>query len=157
MRDKKRIILLLVLCMMAAVLVAWKLKPVELIDEKILIDLDATVQDADYGQEDSGADDSDVPDFKEDDGTPDIAPTVSPETMEEITIVIRGEKTKINDVTMHNLSTVEKFLDMKCSEDTRVYLMDDYAEAHVYKSVQELLQKKQSEIPFVISEVMAEG
>lgn len=157
MKHKKKTILLLILVMMAAVLLAWKTRPVELIDDKLLIDLDATIQDADWGQEDSGDDDSDAPTSTEDDGTPDIAPTAAPETWEEITIVICGEKTKINDVTMHNLSTVEKFLDMKCGENTRVYLVDDYAEAHAYKDVYELLQQKQLEIPFVISEVMTEG
>lgn len=157
MKHRKKKILLLVLCVMAAVLVAWKLKPVELIDDKLLIDLDATIQDADWGQEDSPGDDSDAPTSTEDDGTPDIAPTAEPESWKEITIVIRGEKTKINDVTMHTLSTVEKFLDMKCGEDTRVYLVDDYAEAHVYKAVYELLKQKQTGIAFTISEVMAEG
>ena len=86
-----------------------------------------------------------------------MKPTAEPETLEEINIVIRGEKTKINNVTMHNVSTVEKLLDMKCSKDTRVYLTDDYAEAHVYKQVYELLKKKQLEIPFVITELVAEG
>ncbi len=157
MKRRKKRIFLLVLCVVAALLAAWKLKPVELIDNKLLIDLDATILDADWGQEDSAGDDSEAPDSKEDDGIPDVAPTAAPETWEEITIVIRGEKTKINDVTMHNLSTVEKFLDMKCGEGTRVYLTDDYAEAHVYREVYELLRQKQLEIPFVISELMAEG
>lgn len=156
MRQKRKIGFLLVLSLVAVLLAAWKLKPVELIDDKLLIDLDLTIQDADFGQED-GADDSDVPDNKDDDGTPDIAPTAEPEHLEEITIVIRGEKTKINNVTMHNISTVEKLLDMKCNKDTRVYLTDDYAEAHVYRSVLQLLEQKQREIPFVITEVVAEG
>ena len=156
MRQKKKISLLLMLVMMAAALAAWKLKPVELIDSKLLIDLDIAIQDADFGQEDSG-DDSDAPDHKEDDGTPDIAPTAAPEVWEEITIVIRGEKTKINDVTIHTLSALEMVLDKTCGEGTRVYLMDDYAEAHAYKGVYEFLMQKQTEIPFIISEVMAEG
>lgn len=156
MKQKKKGCLLLALCLMTVFVVAWKLKPVELIDDKLLIDLDQTIQEADFGQEDS-SDDSEVPDDRGDDGTPDIAPTAEPETMEEITIVIRGEKTKINNVTMHNLSTVEKLLDTKCSRETRVYLTDDYAEAHVYRNVYELLKKKQLEIPFVITELVAEG
>ena len=155
MKRKKRLITG-VLFLATILLIAWKVKPVELIDDKLLIDLDLTIQDADFGQED-GTDDSDVPGNEQDDNTPDIAPTAEPESLEEITIVIRGEKTKINNVTMHNLSTVEKLLDMKCSKDTRVYLTDDYAEAHVYKQVYELLKKKQLEIPFVITELVAEG
>lgn len=147
MRHKKRIILLAVISLMAALLVAWKLKPVELIDDKLLIDLDTTVQDADWGKEN----------IREETDSPVIVPTAAPEDLEEITLLIRGERLKVNDVSMHSLDTVEKLLDMKCGEGTRVYLIDDYAEAHVYKSVLELLRRKQTQIPFVISEVMAEG
>lgn len=156
MRQKKRMMLLGVISLMAALLVAWKLKPVELIDDKLLIDLDITIQDADWGQESSG-EDTDTPGTKDDDSVPVVVPTAAPEDLEEITILLRGERLKVNDVSMHSLDTVEKLLDKKCGDGTRVYLIDDYAEAHVYKSVLELLKRKQAQIPFVISEVMAEG
>ena len=91
MKQKKRIMLLAVISLMATLLIAWKLKPVELIDDKLLIELDVTIQDADWGQENSG-EDADTPGVKDDDSTPVIVPTAAPEDLEEITILIRGER-----------------------------------------------------------------
>lgn len=154
MKGKKRIMLLLLLCA-TGVLVAWKIKPVELIDDKFLIDLDVAIQDADWGQEDSSEDESNH--SSEDNQNPDMNPVKQPEEKAEITVLIRGERCYLNNVDMKTMSALEKYLSQRCSEETRVYLVDDYAEAHVYRQVHEYLRQLQAETAFEISEVMTEG
>ncbi len=159
MKVRRKMRLLLVTLAVAMVFAGWKIKPVELIDDKLLIDLDVQIQDAGWGQEDS-PDDSSSGNSPED-KNPEIDVTVNPEENAEIMVVIRGEKILVNEVHIKTISTLEKYLD-KCLEqqggtDIMVCLVDDYAEAHVYKKVYSLLGEVQARTAMKISEVMTEG
>ena len=159
MKVKRKALLLLVTLVAAMAFIGWKIKPVELIDDKLLIDLDMRIQDAGWGQEDSPDDSS--TEISPEDKNPDIDVTINPEETAEVTIVVRGEKILINDVHMKTFDTLKKYLEQyvmqQGADNSLVCLVDDYAEAHAYKKVYELLELLQMQTPFRISEVMTEG
>lgn len=159
MKMKRKWLLLLVSFVVATAFVGWKIKPVELIDDKLLIDLDMRIQDAGWGQEDSPDDGSMV--TSPDDKNPDIDIPTDPDDRAEIMIVIRGEKVLVNEVHMKTTDALKKYLERFLAEEpganTRVCLVDDYAEAHAYKKVYELLEQLQTQVTFEISEAMTEG
>ena len=80
MKQKKRLIIGALL-LATGMLVAWKIKPVELIDDKLLIDLDTAIVEADWGQEGNPGDGQDKP---------------SPEEGEDILISVQGENILLN-------------------------------------------------------------
>ena len=155
MKQKKRILIAALVCM-AALLIGWKVKPVELIDDKLLIDLDTAIVEAGWGQEGNPTDMPDDPKDnegdKEDDNT---GNTQKPDPEEETTIVVsvHGEKITMDGVTVKDAAALRTRISLLLERGGIVVLEDNFAEAHVYKAVHEVLENLQDVKQFVLSEI----
>lgn len=138
MKQKKKIIFV-ALVFVAALLIGWKVKPVELIDNKLLIDLDTAIVEADWGQESNPGESTQKP---------------NPEEGDSIYITVWGEEILLNGEKVKDASVLQSYLSVKIKENSAVVLEDNYAEAHVYKEVYNLLDTMQTTIRFKLSEIV---
>ena len=127
-RNKKTIIpviLILAACILLLAGFARK-KSVDLLKDN-LIDLDKAIELAEWGSEDNGQKDGEIKDGK---------PVADTDTKIVSTIKVRvyGKEVFI-DGEKCELSDVKKTLRAKFRVGNKVRLIDDYAEAHVYRDV----------------------
>jgi len=133
--DKKPYIVPLLLFILL-LLGAWGSKPVELLDDSKLIDLNKAIDFARPGGELI---------------TPDVtlfttAVTTEPQVVEtEIIISIRGEMISYNGAECVFEDLEDKIRKMS-KEHVTFKLVDDFAEAHLYKKILELLRELKEEI-----------
>ena len=137
MKQKKKIIFA-ALVFAAALLIGWKVKPVELIDNKLLIDLDTAIVEPDWGQEGNPGESAQKP---------------NPEEGDSIFISVRGEEISLNGEKVKDASVLQSYLSVRLKENNAVVLEDNYAEAHVYKEVYNLLVTMQTTARFELKEV----
>ena len=137
MKQKKKIIFA-ALVFAAALLIGWKVKPVELIDNKLLIDLETAIVEADWGQEGNLGESTQKP---------------NPEEGDSVHITVRGEEIILNGEKVKDASVLHGYLSVKVKENSAVVLEDNYAEAHVYKEIYNLLETMQTTTDFKLSEV----
>lgn len=139
MRSKKynkKIFSALLLMLMTIVLCAWGEKPVELLDDQKLIDLNKAIDFARPGGELISPDDHTVTT---------AVTTVTRVREEEIVINIRGESIKFNGSEC-SFEDLETKLRRSNKEHVRFRLTDDYAEAHLYRKTMTLLKDLNKEI-----------
>lgn len=137
MKQKKKIIFA-ALVFAAVLLIGWKVKPVELIDNKLLIDLDTAIVEADWGQEGNPGESIQNP---------------NPEEGDSIHITVWGEEILLNGEKVKDASVLQSYLSVKIKENSAVVLEDNYAEAHVYKEIYNLLDTMQTTTRFKLSEI----
>lgn len=139
MRSKKyskKVFPALLLMLMILVLCAWGEKPVELLDDQKLIDLNKAIDFAAPGGELVTQDD------------PAVTAAVTAVTQireEEIVISIRGERITYNGSECR-FEDLEAKLRKTNKEHVRFRLVDDYAESHFYRKTLALLKDLNKEI-----------
>lgn len=154
MKQKKRILIAAFVCV-AVLLIGWKVKPVELIDDKLLIDLDTAIVEAGWGQEGNPTDTPDDPKEnegdKEDDNT---GNTQKPDPEKDITILVsvHGERITMDNVAVKDAAALRTRISLLLERGGFVVLEDNFAEAHVYKDVREVLETLQVQKQFRLSE-----
>ena len=116
---------------------------VELYDDTPMIDLEAAIQEAPYGQ--SGYE------SHEEGEDPDLS-TENEEQGKIITIRVRGEEVRLEKDKIFDLSPLGNRIRGKYKTGDEVYLIDDYADSARYKEVKTILEKLNSEYGIRYSE-----
>lgn len=142
--------LTIVLCLsLVLLLCAWGTKKVELLDNYKLIDLEKAIEFAKPGADsvtDTEGENSGNPDSENENGnTPEV-----PVKDRIIVISIRDEIITYNgsvykEEILENTEAFENMLIRDNKDKTEFKLVDDFAEAHVYKCVLEILKKLHAE------------
>ena len=167
---KKRGKLLLFLTVVLLVLVGWSQKKVELLNDKKLIDLNVAIGKCTLGAEDLVPEEGDsmqdvnnpvtAPDPKisvTPKPTPGITPTHQPTIHPKPTlppllkprtldISIRDQQITYNKVLWKDWEILKAQLQKDHDERTTFRLVDDFAEAHVYRQMLEILNELEAEI-----------
>lgn len=152
MKNRKQTILLCTIALfVAAILVGWKIKPVELLDNKPLIDLNSAIQEPSWGKE--GSTDNNLDETPQEENISEIsdseaANTVQPvaEEKEYLVVTIHGEEILLNGGIVKDIQVLRDRLLQQYSENMIVSLEDDYAEAHLYKEVRDMLKQLEQEV-----------
>lgn len=142
---KKKYWLPLLMIVSLLFLAGWGKKQVELLNDKKLIDLNAAI-----GICMPGADTSDHNAYDQDSGErrAQEAQTGTDSAGDEekiIVIRIRGEKVTYDSVQLTGLDSLKNRIRQDCGDKVSFRLMDDFAEAHVYKEVLKMLSELKSE------------
>ena len=125
MQKMKKIILILLVILSVLVLSGWGKKSVELLNNTLLIDLDKAIKDAPIENH----------------------PFQESEALQEekkITITIRDTKITYNDRVYSSVEECDLENKIKAENKNGIYhvqLVDDYAEAHVYREVLAILRE----------------
>jgi hypothetical protein len=161
---KKRRKLFLLLAVSLLVLAGWGQKKVELLSDKKLIDLSVAIGNCTLGAEDLIPDEGDnTQDPNSPTATPGPAPTVTPKVsptpwptdapkptlpakprVQDISV--RDQVVTYNYVPWPKLDILAEQLRRDHNEWTTFRLIDDFAEAHVYRQMLEILNELEAEI-----------
>lgn len=166
---KKKIKILLFALVAMFILVGWGKKEVRLLDSSKLIDLNKAIELAKPGgnagdseEEVDNPSDSSASDEEETSEAENHAVHDSiDETPKNIVIIIRGKKISYScgSVTRDSISDrqLERIIRLDFVSGTQVTLMDDFAEAHVYMTVREVLDKLKNDIGLSYKEDIFKG
>lgn len=160
--------LLLFLAVSLLVLAGWGQKKIELLNDKKLIDLNAAIGKCTLGAEDLIPDEGDSTQDVDNPATapnpeisvtpkltPSLSPTPKPTTQPKPTlppqprtldISIRDQQITYNHVPWADLEILKAQLQKDHNEWTTFRLVDDFAEAHVYRQMLEILNELEAEI-----------
>lgn len=140
--NRRITITLLALCVL--LLVGFGKKTVELLNNTLLIDLDKAIVLSSVGTEGNRDADSDLEETDEG--------SVAPVKTQVLVITIRDTQIKYGRTVVADASKLKELLvnDIKTGDSVR--LVDDYAEAHVYRDVLGLLDELSGNIGFTYSE-----
>lgn len=166
---KKRVSILLFVLSIMLVLVGWGKKEVKLLDSSKLIDLNKAIELAKPGGL-SGDLEEESETASESVSSNDDKETVAEnqtehenldEANKNIVIRIRDDEIFYTCETMNSVkisaSQVEDRIRLDYTSGAQVTLMDDFAESHVYKSVQEVLDVLRSDIGLIYKEDQVVG
>ena len=162
MKRKRKLLLLVAVSLL--VLAGWGQKKVELLNDKKLIDLSAAIGKCLIGAEELTKDEGDnTKDPENPTVTPaaNPSPTVTPKVTPKITVTsaptrvplprtieirIRDQKVIYNYVEWPALAILTEQLQKDHDERTTFRLIDDYAEAHVFRQMLGILEELENEI-----------
>lgn len=140
MKKTLKIIFLLVTVI---TLCSWVEKAVELLDSRKLIDLEKAIEISTPG----GA-----AIFEDDQNDTDTEQNGSQNPSSKILVVtIRDEQITYNQKSVSGVEELAKKVRMDLKEGMKISLVDDYAEAHVYRDVLKALKEIRSEQNFDLS------
>ena len=140
MKKTLKIIFLLVTVI---TLCSWGEKAVELLDSRKLIDLEKAIEISTPG----GA-----AIFEDDQNDTDTEQNGSQNPSSKILVVtIRDEQITYNQKSVSGVEELAKKVRMDLKEGMKISLVDDYAEAHVYRDVLKALKEIRSEQNFDLS------
>ena len=147
MKRKYKLLLFMVVSLLC--LVGWGKKQVELLNDKKLIDLNLALQNCSLGA-DSKENTSDN-DEKVDEIVPEITPTptdkiVIEEKEKTIVISIRGRNITYDFAKWNDIEKLKDKMKQDHGEFVSFQLIDDFAEAHIYKRVMAILSELELEI-----------
>lgn len=157
--SKNSILICIISLSTASILIGWKIKPVELVDNKLLIDLDSVIHESSWGQEgfpDNISDNETSEEPKEKDIDSKIPHDTDLSNMEKntLSISIQGEKIILDDLEIKDVETLKNILSQKIDKTVSISLEDDYAESHLYKKVYQMIEQLQSENIFEFNEIV---
>ncbi len=144
--NKKKLIVSMIISATAVIISGWGFKRVELLTEGRLIDLEKAIEMAPFGSDEDVTepeqDEEVIEDTKED-------PEGQAETVTSkiIRVRIRGKEIFI-DGEKCEAEDVAGALEKKCTSLDKVRLLDDYAEAHVYRKVDKIIEGSGKAIGF---------
>ncbi len=163
MKKRRKLILLALVSLL--VLAGWGQKKVELLSDKKLIDLSAAIGNCTLGADDMTPDDgtsTQNPEGQEGAAptatpTPGITPrpTAKPTTSLQptvkpadrtIIISVRDEEILYDLRSVDDMEMLEKRITIEHTDHVTFKLVDNYAEAHVFRSVMKLLEKLEAEL-----------
>ena len=159
---KKRGKLFFLLAASLLVLAGWGQKKVELLSDKKLIDLSVAIGNCTLGAEDLIPDEGDnTRDPNGPTATPGPAPSVTPKptssptgssqpiivpTAKTIIISVRDEEILYDLRRVEDMETLKTRITVENADHISFQLVDNYAEAHVFRRVVALLEKLEAEI-----------
>ena len=162
---KRRGKLFLLLTVSLLVLAGWGQKKVELLSDKKLIDLSAAIGNCTLGADDMTPDDGTS--TKNPNGQAGVTPTAAPTptiaprptaqpTRSPQPIIVPNAKTIIISIrdeaifydlrVVNDMETLEKRITIENADHISFKLVDNYAEAHVFRRVRALLEELEAEI-----------
>lgn len=169
---KKRARILLFVLSIMFVLVGWGKKEVRLLDSSKLIDLEEAIDHAKPGgmsgnseeESETVSENTSSDDDEETEGENQAEQQTEHDSLDEVykNIVIRINEEEIfytcGTINTDRLSAsqLEDRIRSDYTSGTQVTLMDDFAESHVYKSVQEVLDMLRSDIGLIYKEELWE-
>lgn len=141
MKRKSMVVFLVFLSVM--LLAGWGKKQVELLNDNKLIDLSKAIENCKGGDSLKPSDNTGT-DIESSEGTQ----SDSQDTMgeKEIIISVRNKSVTYDNVEWKNLNTIESKIRLDFKENVVFKLVDDFAEAHVYRYLMKVLSELQSEI-----------
>lgn len=150
MKRKVHILsLCLAVALAVAVFIGWGKQPVDLLNENPpLIDLDAAIKEADFGQNGNTGSETGDPskDHQGEDGN-----AQQGEAQHTFEIYVRDEDITFEKMTIRKVDTLMRKLEQEYQEGDLVRLIDDYAEAHRYREVLNMLYELQGAKGIVFS------
>ncbi|MBQ7864035.1 MAG: hypothetical protein IJ353_06175 [Lachnospiraceae bacterium] len=162
---KRRGKLFLLLTVSLLVLAGWGQKKVELLSDKKLIDLSAAIGNCTLGADDMTPDDGTS--TKNPNGQAGVTPTAAPTptiaprptaqpTRSPQPIIVPNAKTIIISIrdeaifydlrVVNDMESLEKRITIENADHISFKLVDNYAEAHVFRRVRALLEELEAEI-----------
>lgn len=153
MRKRGRTLRMLLFgTMMVLVLVGWGKQPVQLLNETPpLIDLDAAIQEADFGNNGNTGEETGDPDVDHPGGNDGDTQQVNQN--KTIVISIRDEELTYDNMMIlsRSVDNLRRRLEKEYQKGDVIRLVDDFAEAHKYREVLAMLEALRSEKGFVYS------
>lgn len=147
MQKMKKIILILLVMLSVLVLSGWGEKSVELLNNTLLIDLDKAIKDAPIGNQGNTLVSGELPGEEPSDHSSENHPLQESEALQEekkITITIQDTKIMYHDRVYSSVEECDLENKIKAENKDGIYhvqLVDDYAEAHVYREVLAILRE----------------
>ena len=139
----KKAIKIFFLLITVLALCSWGEKSVELLDSRKLIDLDKAIDISTPGGT-SFLDDEEKESDTEQNGSQNHSSKL-------LTITITGEKIAYDQKAVSGTEKLAKKIRMDLKDGMKISLVDDYAEAHVYRDVLKALKSIRSEHDFALS------
>ena len=151
MKRKYKLVLLMIFSLL--LLAGWGKKSVELLNDKKLIDLNAALGNCILGAEDLIQDEGNQTQNPENPATPKPTmtprPTATPRPIvtpvpteapkpRTIVIVVRDQKITYDSKERLEASTLKEQIQMDHGELVSFRLVDDFAEAHVYRKIMDI-------------------
>lgn len=150
MQKNKKLIIILLLTLCMLLLTGWGKKAAELLNDTLLIDLNQAIKESSIGNQGNtlATEDKETEsdDIMKDNQTVNI-PTNEPMILQEekkgpYIIAIRDMTITYDSSICSGIDVLKSKIISDCSNGTgSVYLMDDYAEAHVYNDVLAILEQ----------------
>lgn len=125
MKSIKKFLISVLLFMTLCLLAGFGSKPIELLDKGRLIDLDKAIQNAENLDDQNKIEEVDTMEKKK----------------ETYKIIVRGETILFEDRECKNTEELKKLITLLSSEKSGISLLDDYAEAHIYREVLEVIKE----------------
>ena len=145
--DIKKIITVLLLAALVPVLCGADKKNVKLLRHN-LIDLDKAIELAEWGGDTTGnADESGAEETSATDNDKEGTAVISEPVITSVKVIITGKTIKMDGIECSPDELAQK-IENTCKKDSKVFLIDDYAEAHVYRSVNDILLEEQKKTGF---------
>ncbi|MCR4745178.1 MAG: hypothetical protein K5894_08100 [Lachnospiraceae bacterium] len=146
--KNKKLIIISFLFLFAVSAIGWGKKSVELLN-KDLLNLDKAIDAAEWGSDDLAANENEIEDENDSESTKNNNSAVSSNTVNSETIKIRinGKRIFVNGEECSK-EEIEKKLRVFYSGKEMVRIFDDYAEAHVYRAVDEILTELSNSMGF---------
>lgn len=137
---KRKITALLIVLCSIMLLAGWGKKQVELLNDKKLIDLSKAIENCKGGDSLKPSDNTGT-DIEQGDGS-------QSDSMgeKEIVISVRNKTITYDNVQWKNIETIENKIRQDFEGNAVFKLVDDFAEAHVYRYLINVLSELQSEI-----------
>ncbi|MBO4903793.1 MAG: hypothetical protein J5367_01070 [Lachnospiraceae bacterium] len=143
--DIRKIITVLLLTALVPVLCGADKKNVKLLRHN-LIDLDKAIELAEWGG-DTRTDESGAEETSAKDDDKEGTAVISEPVITSVKVIITGKTIKVDGIECSPDELAKKIEDT-CNKDSKVFLIDDYAEAHVYRSINDILLKEQEKTGF---------
>lgn len=144
--NKKKLIMAIIMLSCILLLGGWGKQKVELLTDGKLIDLEKAIDMAQPGVDEKSQEEEATEQQEEPANTEEDQETTDSQK-KTITIVIRGSQISFNGTTC-KVEEISKMTKQSCTSSDRVKLMDDFAEAHVYHKVDEILNELSQSIGF---------
>ncbi|MBD5515844.1 MAG: hypothetical protein HDR06_14690 [Lachnospiraceae bacterium] len=145
MKSRKNFLVSVLLFMALCLLAGFGSKPIELLDKGRLIDLDKAIQNADFGKVGSETSIKEKNQEEPQENLGDQNKIEEVETAEKkketYKIIVRGETILFEDRKCKNTEELKKLITPLSSEKSGISLLDDYAEAHIYREVLEVIKE----------------
>ena len=142
MRKRRKCRILVLAFIFLIFSVGWGSEPVKILNEPMpLIDLNAAIKDAKFGQNGNEL---------HQDGDDPSKNSEGQYQGKEITIRVRGEACWLEENRFFSLSPLKERITKSYKTGDKVILIDDFAESHYYKEILSILEELNEEksIPF---------
>lgn len=160
---KRKIKLLLILAFSLVFLAGWGKKTVELLNDKKLIDLNAALGNCMLGADDLTPEEGSTAQTPQSTVTPapTVQPTVTPTPVatpkptppttpkpkpRSVVISVRGREVTCGSTQWDDMDALKERIIREANSNVTFRLVDDYAEAHVYRQILAILEELEAEM-----------